>query len=141
MEDSNPDLESFRAQWQAEVEARAALPLPDQPTHATSGPSSGTISSRPTALFTKANLPPLHTLAEVGDEEDVLLHSYHDLDDPEDLKRLDRRASLGPSGDNGKGKLPESALDHYEAASEKEAQGQMGDSVKLYRKAFKVRKA
>lgn len=32
-----------------------------------------------------------------------------------------------------------SALDHYEAAMEKEAQGNMGDSLKLYRKAYRVR--
>ncbi len=31
-----------------------------------------------------------------------------------------------------------SALEHYERAVEKESQGSLGDSVNLYRKAFKV---
>lgn len=31
-----------------------------------------------------------------------------------------------------------SALDHYEKAMEKEAEGNMGDSLQLYRKAYKV---
>ena len=34
---------------------------------------------------------------------------------------------------------PESALEHYEKAVERETQGQLGDSLDLYRKAFKVR--
>jgi F-box protein 9 len=32
-----------------------------------------------------------------------------------------------------------SALDHFEEAMIKEASGNMGDSLKLYRKAYKVR--
>lgn len=34
---------------------------------------------------------------------------------------------------------PVTALDHYERAVEKESQGSLGDSLMLYRKAFRVR--
>ena len=34
---------------------------------------------------------------------------------------------------------PVSALDHYEKAVEREAAGNLGDSLHLYRKAFRVR--
>jgi F-box protein 9 len=36
---------------------------------------------------------------------------------------------------------PVSALDHYEKAVEREAVGNLGDSLQLYRKAFRVRPA
>lgn len=35
-------------------------------------------------------------------------------------------------------KEPESALEHYEKAVERESQGNLGDSLNLYRKAFRV---
>lgn len=34
--------------------------------------------------------------------------------------------------------VPESALEHYEKAVEKETQGSLGESLSLYRKAFRV---
>jgi F-box protein 9 len=37
------------------------------------------------------------------------------------------------------GKAPRTALEHYEKAVEKESQGSLGDSLNLYRKAFRVR--
>lgn len=34
---------------------------------------------------------------------------------------------------------PESALEHFERAVEKEAEGSLGDSLQLYRKAYRVK--
>lgn len=33
---------------------------------------------------------------------------------------------------------PGSALEHYERAAEKESEGKLGESLRLYRKAFRV---
>jgi len=38
----------------------------------------------------------------------------------------------------GKASEPVSALDHYEKAVEREVAGKLGDSLNLYRKAFRV---
>lgn len=43
-----------------------------------------------------------------------------------------RRTSVSVPG------VPESALEHYERAVEKETQGSLGESLSLYRKAFRV---
>jgi F-box protein 9 len=41
-------------------------------------------------------------------------------------------------GNKAGNREPRSALEHYEKAVERESQGSLGDSLNLYRKAFKV---
>lgn len=125
MEDTNPELESFRQQWRQEVIARTkgkagsrkSLELPKSATVATGPP--------------KPNLPVPATPTQPG----------------EDYKTLVTSQSGGVSNnDTGKTNLdesstqqePESALEHYERAVEKESQGRLGDSLKHYRKAYRV---
>lgn len=120
------ELESFRQQWRSEVGARSkasASKAPARPKPAHSG------QGRPSFQLPKPTEPG-PAVAE-GDG-----WSYHDLEDKEACLTLqqehDRPRSL-PS------KEPRSALEHYEKAVEREGQGSLGDSVGLYRRAFKVR--
>ena len=66
--------------------------------------------------------------------EDFAPRTYHDLAEPEEQLRLGKEGKRAdrPSHE------PTSALEHYERAVERETQGNLGDSLNLYRKAFKV---
>jgi F-box protein 9 len=129
MEESNPELESFRQKWKKEVSAKSKA---EGKSASNAGPSRS--SRRPQAA------PRLATerAVKLGGEEDEYLESRasHGQDG----------ASENPSdeyGESSKGKTrsrePRSALEHYEKAVERESQGSLGDSLSLYRKAFKVR--
>ena len=58
---------------------------------------------------------------------------YHDLDEKQTGRRLDE----GP-GESSSSRQPQTALEHYEKAVEREGQGSLGDSLNLYRKAFRM---
>jgi F-box protein 9 len=131
MNPSEEELESFREQWRAEVRAR-------NPASA-AGPSSSTTSSgqprRPGGPARKPPLPARKPLLADIDEEHVGRKSV----DGSDAVVAGAEASQDRGqGSTSKGKQPVSALDHYEAAVEKETAGSLGDSLKLYRKAFRV---
>ena len=68
--------------------------------------------------------------------EEVEPRTYHDLPDQENALKL---GADGERIDRVIKQEPSSALEHYEHAVEKETQGQLGDSIRHYRKAFKVR--
>lgn len=131
MEDTNPDLESFRQQWRAEVSARARQEgnRDSATTKPTRKPKN--VQRRPGESSSKGlndidedledqNLSGADQLPEGGVE-----NAHVDLDE-DGFSRL--------SG----GKEPRSALEHYEKAVERESQGKLGDSLNLYRKAFRV---
>lgn len=131
--DAEAELEAFRQRWREEVSARnqnnnAALSTrvnekrlerargAPPPAHATAGPS----TQRPKEHY----------------NEEVEPKAYHDLPDKEDALKL------GTDGQNHNRdavfKEPNSALEHYERAVEKETQGNLGESIRHYRTAFKV---
>ena len=135
---SNPseELENFRKQWKEEVTARAkgtsgkhersAHPLDHERSAAGRGEPS------------KSSEPPQYSgldEAKVSREEneetsgDVERHTYHDLEYRDEGRRL---------GSEGEASHPSSALEHYERAVEREEQGNLGDSVSLYRKAYRL---
>lgn len=123
MEETNPELEKFRQQWQAEVSARAQ-----------SGSNKGLATEAGAAGPSRTSRPPAapriasHKVAE--DHGDIEPQAYHDLDAP---------SSAGAAGSSKiGGEEPNTALEHYEKAVEREAQGSLGDSLALYRKAYKV---
>lgn len=134
------ELESFRQRWREEVSARAKgkLSLPSATPSRTTGPS----ISKPQAP--KGPAPDVashsHTRqqsVEVTDE--VTPYVHHDLGEKQHGRRLDEtsaQAAVVASANQE----PKTALDHYEKAVERETQGNLGDSVALYRKAFKVGK-
>lgn len=131
----NSELESFRQKWISDLRSRresfgsashqaeassaasAAAPAGTSRPRKHSGPSSG-----------KKNLP-------VIDDDEYYLH-VQSFDGPPPTSASGHLLSDAP----GKGveRSLVSALDHYEEAMEKEAQGNMGESLRLYRKAYRV---
>lgn len=131
MED-NAELESFRRQWREEV-ARRTHPSRSNVPQLKSSVSSAT---RP------GYLPPTrHAASERTVEEDEIdevtstdqgeiIHGVEQLS----LGKIDEDAfhSQAPRRE------PRSALEHFERAVEKEAEGSLGDSLQHYRKAYRV---
>ncbi|ERF71832.1 hypothetical protein EPUS_01747 [Endocarpon pusillum Z07020] len=140
----NPDtaLEQFRRQWKEEVSARtkhartrqtrnydALRPWPSKPSE----------EQKPSILPSKHHPQPPSAAADVL-ETDILPGSQRKgpgVADP--LSQL----SLGDADDDdfsprGMAKEPKSALEHYERAVEKESQGNLGDSLSHYRKAYRL---
>ena len=121
MEDTNPELEQFRQQWRAEVSARTQ-------TDGSRDIKSTKTTRRPppiTSLGSNRGVKPAH---ENEEEEPP---TFHSLDGPRE------DAGYGESSE-AVAKEPESALEHYEQAVERETTGKLGESLSLYRKAFRV---
>lgn len=133
MDENNPDLETFRKQWQEEVTARSSAKE-----HRYSGSTAFPQFEKAGASKAKAPLP----RSEVHEEGAEPVHgisaqAYHDLEDKDDARRLGIEGP-GQYPSTQTAKEPKSALEHYEKAIERENQGNLGDSVSLYRKAFRV---
>jgi F-box protein 9 len=136
MEESNPELETFRQQWRAEVSARSKLvdsktspniinkAQPLKPLRRLSGRSKfpGERSKRPEII---------------DDEENESVPSFQAFDGHASGKSAANDDIEGYGSKTGS-REPRSALEHYEQAVERESQGSLGDSLNLYRKAFKV---
>ncbi|KAI0473882.1 hypothetical protein GGR56DRAFT_553843 [Xylariaceae sp. FL0804] len=148
------ELENFREQWRAEVSARTRNPQPSQQslrqqrTPSYAGHQSSSASHRqpprkpdPThkRVNSKGSGQAGKALAHIDDEEEYIASPA--FDEP----HADTRAVGGQRLDGedaiskGKGTAgPETALDFYEHAVEKESTGKLGDSLQLYRKAFRL---
>lgn len=124
------ELESFRQQWLSDLRTRGG------------GPSRAAAAAA-AATSSRTAAPPSPTRHRRGE-------LAADDDDDDDDDGLQARAfddenpqQSGYSLDGAVRPPPArelvSALDHYEEAMEKEAQGNMGDSLKLYRQAYRVR--
>ncbi|KAE8444128.1 hypothetical protein EG329_000816 [Mollisiaceae sp. DMI_Dod_QoI] len=122
MEDTNPELEQFRQQWRAEVSARN-----QNDTNRGSKSSRATRRPPPIASLSSSRVP----LPAKNEDEDHTPQVFADYDESAD-KEEDGEISKAA------GKEPQSALDHYEKAVERENQGSLGDSLNLYRKAFRM---
>ncbi|KAL9000659.1 MAG: hypothetical protein Q9169_000695 [Polycauliona sp. 2 TL-2023] len=133
MDDNNPDLEIFRKQWQDEVSARSTSKRP-----VSDNVKAYRSHERPDGSGTKPILPPSNILHEdAGGVDGISAQTYHELDDKDDARRLGVGNSKHPQSDQVT-KEPQSALEHYEKAIEREDQGNLGDSVTLYRKAYRL---
>lgn len=125
-EELNSELESFRQQWLSDLRTRNDHEH-EQLQRSGAGPSRP--SKRRPSHHGPSGAP-----------------NRRSLDIENDQAYLQGRTFDEPSSSShnvqGKAKVVEkqlvSALDHYEEAMEKEAQGNMGDSLKLYRKAYRV---
>ncbi|KXJ91564.1 hypothetical protein Micbo1qcDRAFT_163328 [Microdochium bolleyi] len=133
------ELESFRQQWRAEVSARTRQPA-DQPGRTQQPPTGpGPVAATPVAHAASLHKTtaghrktPSRTLGHLEDGDDYV--QSLSFDEPAPSKRA-------PSDDVaavGKGKEPETALEFYEQAVDKETAGNLGDSLHLYRKAFRM---
>ena len=145
MADSNPDLESFRQQWKAEVTQKKTQSN-QAATRATQQPSTAAARRRPSIITSTAPKRRPLTFETDGPKHDDPISSE---DEDKAVHERNKRRT-GPLADWVDEELnhmeeevgerePESALEHYEKAVERETQGQLGDSLDLYRKAFKVR--
>ena len=134
-EESNPELESFRQQWREEVTARSrGAPGQQQNRPARPAPVKSVSQSKLSGL--PATTKELR-IKEQKKVEDELANLYHDLDDKDVARRLGETGE-GVHPSNDVNIEPRSALEHFEKAVEKEAQGNLGDSLNLYRRAYRV---
>lgn len=135
------ELESFRRKWREEVSARttqgrsSAVPAKTANVTASSSKSHAPKSNAPGAA-SHTHAQQRHVDDE-DDEDESVLHVFPDLGGKQHGRRLDETSAQTAAALAAEEK-PASALDHYERAVEKETQGSLGDSVSLYRKAFKV---
>lgn len=132
--EAEAELERFRREWQEEVARNRRLEA-----------TTSTVEDSQNRQRRKdANTAPPGTgvsaarRKDVSDySEDVEPRAYHDLPDKDEELRL------GQEGQQNNRESafwePSSALEHYERAVEKETHGQLGDSLKHYRRAFRVR--
>lgn len=137
MENTDSALEQFRRQWKEEVNARAKgsrkQPLRDQDS-VQAGPSDPVKPPEPS--LSPPHRPPATESRGEGNAERYLEDGRSQFTD-----RLDQLSLANPDEDEFSGvdaKEPESALEHYERAVEKERQGNLGDSLSHYRKAFRL---
>jgi len=142
MEHTEAELENFRRQWREEVSAKAK-PKASRTTQESQAPVrtvTGESSKGPKktgAAGAGAGAPPSYARPLHEGWDEIEPRTYHDLPEKELGRKLDD--DVYGMTVAGSSKEPSSALDHYEKAVEKETQGRLGDSVSLYRKAFKVR--
>lgn len=138
MDQTEAELESFRQQWREEVQARSKKKS-DPPTRLKGHAKSSSISSKPPPEAQPSLRSPKGVTA------DTQKRPPGDDIGPAIELSSGRRENAESSGKHiqtvAEDQVPEprTALEHYEKAVEKESQGNLGDSVRLYRKAFKVR--
>ena len=140
---NNPDsaereLESFRRQWQEEVRRGKRNPPHqdyDQQEQREARITDLDLNAQRRNVGLKpptggnTGLPP-----EEDDPNDGA--AFHDLPSKDDALRLASDESMRKAATITS--EPTNALDHYEKAVERETAGSLGDSVTLYRKAFRV---
>ncbi|KAL3425334.1 F-box domain-containing protein [Phlyctema vagabunda] len=125
MEDSNSELESFRQKWRAEVSAKAKEDVNKERQKPSGGASK---PARKAPAFERHASEPMAKGAE--DEED---HT-----EPRTLHQLDGFSGEVAGSSKSGSREPRSALEYFEKAVEREALGSLGDSLDLYRKAYRL---
>lgn len=132
MSDETPateaELDRFREQWREEV---ARNRRSGRQATATNAQTTDIAKTK----HREAQAGPSQPRKVVDYSEEIEPKSYHDLPNKEEHLKL---VNAGQDHDRDLFKEPVSALEHYERAVEKETQGQLGDSLKHYRQAFKV---
>jgi F-box protein 9 len=135
MEESNPELESFRQQWRAEVSARSKLE--DSKTNPKIIRAQPAKTLRKLSGLSKFSAEKSTRTEIVDEKESESIPAFQAFDSHASGKSVDIDDIEGYSNKIGS-REPRSALEHYEKAVERESQGSLGDSLNLYRKAFKV---
>lgn len=148
--EANPELETFREQWRAEVRARHPEPAPSQPQqhhhhhhhrhrphplrHAVAGPSTAPAIAAP--LTGPPRKPPPPNKRPAGSRDEYDDYAYLQPSSSYDPALAAQQEEITET--KKAGKEPVTALEHYEQAVEREAAGNLGDSLALYRKAFRM---
>ncbi|KJX93116.1 f-box domain-containing protein [Zymoseptoria brevis] len=129
--ETEAELEAFRQQWRQEVLAR----------NKKSGESSAKAQDAGSNTKTRQESSRLNVIGastarrREDYSEAIEPRTYHDLPDKEEQLKL---GIEGQDHDRNVNKEPSNALEHYERAVEKETQGNLGESMRHYRKAFKL---
>ncbi|KAI1418897.1 hypothetical protein F5Y12DRAFT_721451 [Xylaria sp. FL1777] len=148
------ELESFRQQWREEVSSRAKNPATGPPSSSLSSPLALQHQPRPANHAGPASAsnrpprrhePPSHTkgLTPIGkpgqldDEDDCYVPAPVFEGEGSSAGRA-KEGHLLDSDADGRAKEPKTALDFYEHAVERESAGKLGDSLQLYRTAFRM---
>lgn len=130
MED-NAELESFRRQWREEVLRRGNLNAaePSQPT-----------PTRPVAPQPRQFPPTRHEASarKEDEEEGPVPYDQNEIVQGVDRLSLNKHNDEDAFHSRESRAEPTSALEHFERAVEREAEGNLGDSLQLYRKAYRV---
>lgn len=133
------DLETFRKQWQEEVSARARA------SSSSSNKTSATLSDSPGQGNDQkvSSLPRVHSILREQSKNEEQADGLdptvdHDVEERESRQNLGEGLKVIHEEKEIKNE-PSSALEHYEQGVERESQGNLGDSLKHYRKAFRVR--
>jgi hypothetical protein len=124
MEES--ELERFRKEWQEEVQAKKTTAVSDQPKSQSGASTQPTASSRAAEKkHRKEDIKP--SAARRAARREALRHERNPSTETEPRKsRLPDIANV------------KTALELYEEAADSEASGSLGESVGLYRRAFRV---
>lgn len=134
-EEANSELETFRKEWQEEVTARSKSSSSNQGNKFARPP--GPPKRGSSAVKPK---PSTHSGPFIIDDEahgTLEPQGYQDLEDKDEARKLGGEGKDNhPS--NCASREPSSALEHYEQAVERESQGNLGESLKLYRRAYRV---
>lgn len=136
MED-NAELELFRRQWREEVAQRTAREKPNAPKPKTPARTSSASTSG-----TRGHLPSRHEAADRREDEDD--GDVAPVAPQEEIVQQTQQLNLGPTDEDAfqtqllPQKEPSSAVEHFERAVQKEQEGSLGDSLQLYRKAYRV---
>ncbi|PNY23785.1 Uncharacterized protein TCAP_06277, partial [Tolypocladium capitatum] len=117
------ELESFRQQWLSDLRTRRG-DSPQAPRPEAAAP--------PSPARRRRAVP--SQLDDDDDDDDHLQGRAFDHAEPPQQSGNTLDGSVRPRP----ARELVSALDHYEEAMEKEAQGNMGDSLKLYRQAYRL---
>ncbi|KAM0807966.1 hypothetical protein AB5N19_08307 [Seiridium cardinale] len=130
------ELENFRAQWRAEVSARSKN-APSGSQHQGQPQAASTqVAASSAAPSRNTEHAPRRLPAKAAthhDNEDEYVRAQNFDDDPGKGTAVESRDDM-PEGD----KEPETALEYYEKAVDKETSGKLGDSLHLYRKAYRL---
>ena len=143
MED-NAELESFRRQWREEVSRRTGKGrLETAPQTRAPAPAPTPATSTSTARLSQ--FPPTrHEAFDRKEEDEEEENEAATTANQEEIIQQVGQLSLGAADEDasnpqGPEKEPRSAVEHFEKAVQKEEEGSLGDSLHLYRKAYRVR--
>lgn len=144
------ELESFRRQWREEVSSRTRNPAPTPAASSSISQHQQSHHSQPRSLPASHRPPQKHELpsnskrqtpagkhVQPDDDEDYVPAPVFGDDNTSSAAKLKGGHTLDGEGID-KSKEPTTALDFYEHAVERESTGKLGDSLQLYRKAFRM---
>lgn len=130
--EADAELERFRQQWQEEVIRRRDAPPRPAPK---ARPQHARTASKDASLASHLGGP-----SRAQDHDNDGHYGTYDFDD---MEAHEESRKVGTSGtgvhpESIPNRHPISALDHYEMAVVRETEGKLGESLDLYRKAFRL---